>query len=176
MQRKGAPSWQDIRAVHPPTAICGAFRMHGAHILPKGAVFGCMARESCHELAIFPSKATFGIHGAQKLPRMAAREHTAAESCHGKTLGNASRENIATASQAKRAHQGAIPLPSDAGERISRVFCHRRAPGNASRHNLATTGCPRRTPRVAARDVMRRRTRRFVVAEKVSCGLRVSMR
>ena len=112
-------------------------------------VFGCMARESCHELAIFPSKATFGMHGAQKLLRMAAWERTAAESCHGKTLGNAPRENIATASQAKSA-SGRNPATVGRWERISRVFCHRRAPGNASRHNLATTGCPRRTPRAAA--------------------------
>ena len=71
---KSAPSWQDLRAVYSQTAICRAFRMHGAHILPKPAHFGCMACESCRELAIFPSEATFGMHGAQKLPRMAARE------------------------------------------------------------------------------------------------------
>ena len=100
---KAAPSWQDLRAVYPQTAVCRAFRMHGAHILPKPAHFGCMARESCHELAIFPSEATFGMHGAQNLPRSDARERTAAESCHGKTPENASRENIATASQAKSA-------------------------------------------------------------------------
>ena len=93
---KSAPSWQDIRAVYPPTAVCGAFRMHGTHILPKPAHFGCMARESCRELAIFPSEAHFGIHGVKKLPRIAARERTAAESCHGKALENASRENLVT--------------------------------------------------------------------------------
>ena len=71
---KSAPSWQDLRAVYSQTAVCRAFRMHGAHILPKPAHFGCMACESCRELAIFPSEATFGMHGAQKLPRMAARE------------------------------------------------------------------------------------------------------
>ena len=43
------------------------------------------------------------MHGAQNLPRIDARERTAAESCHGKTPGNAPRENIATASQAKSA-------------------------------------------------------------------------
>ena len=89
--------------MYSQTAVCRAFRMHGAHILPKPAHFGCMARESCRELAIFPSKTTFGMHGAQNLPRIAARERTAAESCHGKTPENASRENIATASQAKSA-------------------------------------------------------------------------
>ena len=36
---KSAPSWQDLRAVYSQTAVCRAFRMHGAHILPKGARF-----------------------------------------------------------------------------------------------------------------------------------------
>ena len=100
---KAAPSWQDLRAVYSQTAICGAFRMHGAHILPEPAHFGYTAAICCHELAIFPPEAAFGMHGAQNLPRIDARERTAAESCHGKTPGNAPRENIATASQAKGA-------------------------------------------------------------------------
>ena len=133
---KRAPSWQDIRAVYPPTAICRAFRMHGAHILPKPAHFGCMACESCHELAIFPSEATFGMHGAQNLPRSDARERTAAESCHGKTPENASRENIATASQAKNA-SGRNPATIGRWERISQAFCHRRAPGE----RISATSC-----------------------------------
>ena len=142
---KRAPSRQELRAMHSRKAVCGAFRIHGAHILPKPAHFGCMARESCRELAIFPSEAAFGMHGVKKLPRIDARERTAAESCHGKTPENASRENIATASQAKGAsgrspatvgrwggtHRARIlPLPV-ARERISRISCHRRAPGNA---------------------------------------------
>ena len=99
-------------------------------------VFGCMARESCRELAIFPPEATFGMHGAQNLPRIAARGRTAAESCHGKTPENASRRNLVAARHSgthrarilplpvrPRAHQGAIPPPSDAGKRISRAFC-----------------------------------------------------
>ena len=80
---KRGPSWQDLRAVRSRKAICGAFRMHGAHILPKPAHFGCMARESCHELAIFPSEAPSEMHETKKLPRIAARERTVAESCHG---------------------------------------------------------------------------------------------
>ena len=119
-------------------------------------VFGCMARRSCRELAIFPPEATFGMHGAQNLPRIAARERTAAESCHGKTPENALRKYIATAGQAKSAsgrspatvgrwgtHRARILPPPDAEERISRAFCHRRAPGNASRHNLAMAGSPK---------------------------------
>ena len=159
---KRVPSWQDLRAVYPPTAICGAFRIHGAHILPKPARFGCMARESCHEAPFFSSEAPFGIHGVKKLPRIAARERTVAKHCHGLAPGNASRENIATASQAKSAsgrspaiverpgtHQGIIlPRPDAHAER-------------AARHSTMTP--------CAVRGA-------FVAAEKVSCGLRVSMR
>ena len=69
---KKAPSWQDIHVMHPPTAICRAFRIHGARILPKSAHFGCMAAICCQEGALFPSEAPFGIHEAQNLPRIAA--------------------------------------------------------------------------------------------------------
>ena len=142
---KRAPSWQDIRAVYPPTAICGAFRIHGAHILPKPARFGCMACESCQEGAIFPSEATFGMHGAQNLPRIDARERNAREYCHCQS----GQERIRAQSRHRRTP----------GERISRAFCHRRAPENASRHNLATTSRPRThfahiLPSVSARERM----------------------
>ena len=108
-----------------------------------------MARESCRELAIFPPEAAFGMHGAQNLPRIAARGRTAAESCHGKTLGNVSRENIATASQAKSAsgrnpatvgrwgtHFAGILPSASARERIRAQSCHRQAPENTSMKNL----------------------------------------
>ena len=144
---KRGPSWQDIRAVYPPTAVCGAFRMHGAHILPKPAHFGCVACESCRELAIFPSEAAFGMHGAQNLPRIAARERTAAESCHGKAPENASRHNLATTGRPRRTHRAPM--------------CHDAMLHNAPRCNTMMP-C---TVRGA-----------FVAAEKVSCGLRVSMR
>ena len=45
---KRAPPWQDLRAVYSRKAICRTFRMHGAHILPKPARFGCMAAICCH--------------------------------------------------------------------------------------------------------------------------------
>ena len=112
-------------------------------------VFGCMACESCRELAIFPSEAAFGMHGAQNLPRIAARERTAAESCHGKALGNASREYIAAASQAKGAsgrspatagrwetHFAGILPSASARERIRAQSCHRQVPENTSMKNL----------------------------------------
>ena len=115
-----------------------------------------MARESCRELAIFPSEAAFGMHGAQNLPRIAARERISRVFCHRQAPGNAPRRNLVAARPPRthrarilplpvrpRTHYGAIPPPSDAGERISRAFCHRRAPGNAPWRNLATTSRPR---------------------------------
>lgn len=86
---KRPPSWQDLRAVHSRKAICRAFRIHGAHILPSPARFGYMARESCHEGALFPSEALFRMHGVKKLPRIAARGCIARISCHRRVLGNA---------------------------------------------------------------------------------------
>ena len=152
MQRKGAlPGKISARCI-PKRLFAGHFGCMARISCQSQPVFGCMARESCRELAIFPSEAAFGMHGAQNLPRI------------------------------------------DARERISRAFCHRRTPGNASRHNLATTGRPRRTLRAPMRydtmrhDAMLHNAPRcntmmpcavrgaFVAAEKVSCGLRVSMR
>lgn len=86
---KRSPSWQDLRAVYSRKAICGAFRIHGARILPKSAHFGCMAAICCQEGALFPSEAPFGIHEAQNLPRIAARERTRAKYCHRQAPENA---------------------------------------------------------------------------------------
>ena len=109
-------------------------------------LFGCMARISCQNQLISDAwpEATFGMHGAQNLPRMAARERTAAESCHGKALENASRENIATASQAKGAsgrnpatvgrwetHFASILPSSSARERTVAEYCHYQSPESA---------------------------------------------
>ena len=86
---KRAPPWQDLRAMHSRKAICSAFRMHGARILPKPARFGCTAAICCQGGALFPSEAPSGMHEARKLPRMAARERTTAKSYHRQTPGNA---------------------------------------------------------------------------------------
>ena len=123
---KGALSPQDLHAVRSRKAVCGAFRMHSAHILPKPAHFEYTAAICCHELAIFPSEATFGMRGAQNLPRIAARERISrafchcqsgqgrirAQSRHRRTLGNAFRERFANraASSCGRAYCLAITL------------------------------------------------------------------
>ena len=122
--------------------------------------FGYMARESCQSQLIFDAWRRYVARKgrfSRPRPLSGCMER---KTCHGLPPGNAPRRNLATARPPRthrarilplpvrpRAHQGAIPPPSDAGERISRAFCHRRTPGNASRHNLATTGRPRRTPR-----------------------------
>lgn len=108
---KKAPSWQDIHLMHPPTAICRAFRIHGARILPKSAHFGCMAAICCQEGALFPSEAPFGIHEAQNLPRIAARERTRAKYCHCKALGNASEHNLAIARHPGTHQDEILPSP-----------------------------------------------------------------
>ena len=54
--------WQDVRAVHSPTALCGAFRMHSTHILPKLAVFEYIQAICCHEPVLFSSEAPSGTH------------------------------------------------------------------------------------------------------------------
>lgn len=113
--------WQDSRAVRDSRGQCGekgpslarssryafpkgdcwAFRIHGAHILPNPARFGCMAAICCQGGVLFPSGAPSGMHEAKKLPRTAAWERTTAKSCHGLPPGNASRRNIAAASHSR---------------------------------------------------------------------------
>ena len=92
-----APWRQDARAVHSPTALCGAFWMHSTHILPKIAVFEYMQAICCHELALFPSEAPSGTHQGTILPWPAAWERIRAQSCHGRQLENASGRYLAMA-------------------------------------------------------------------------------
>ena len=94
---ENAPWRQDARAVHSPTALCGAFRMHGAHILPKLAVFEYMQAICCHEPVFSPSEAPSGTHRGDISPRPAAWERIGAISRHGRQRGNASGRYLAMA-------------------------------------------------------------------------------
>ena len=94
---ENAPWWQDVRAVYSPTALCGAFWMHGAHILPELAVFEYMQAICCREPVFFPSEAPSGTHRGDTLPRPAARERIGAIPCHGRQLGNAPGRYLAMA-------------------------------------------------------------------------------
>ena len=100
---KRAPSWQDIHVVYPPTAICRAFRMHGAHILPKPAHFEYTAAIYCQEGALFPSEGFFGIHRGKILPSSDIRERITSTYRHRQALGNAFRGHLAVAER-PRAH------------------------------------------------------------------------
>ena len=110
---KRAPPWQDLRAVHSRKAICGAFRIHGARILPKPAHFGCMAAICCQGGALFSSEAPSGMHKAK--------------TCHGLPSRNASGRNLAIARR-PGTHRGRI-LPrlitcpkTKEGERTARLL------------------------------------------------------
>ena len=84
-------------------AKTSSFRMHGARILPRTGDFPVRDRFWDAWSAKLATDCRPGTHFASILPSASARERTAAESCRGKALGNASREYIATASQAKSA-------------------------------------------------------------------------
>ena len=94
---ENAPWRQDVRAVHSPTALCGAFWTHSTHILPKLAESECMQAICCREPVFFPSEAPSGTHRGDILPRPAARERIRAISRHGRQPGNVSEHNLAMA-------------------------------------------------------------------------------
>ena len=119
-------------------------------------LFGYMARISCQSQLISDAwRANLAMNWRFSRPRplSGCMER---KTCHGLPPGNAPRRNLATDRRSgthrarilplpvrPRAHQGAIPPPPDAGERISRAFCHRRAPENAPREYIATASRPR---------------------------------
>ena len=169
---KSAPSWQDLRAVYPPTAICGAFRTHGAHILPEPARFRMHGARILPRTGGFPARGRFrdawgeklatdcrpGTHRGGILPRQDPRERIAreychcqsgqerirAQSCHRRTLGNASRENIATTSRPRTHFAHILPSPG-AWECIASISCHRQISENAQRRHTATASRPSRS-------------------------------
>ncbi len=142
---KSAPSWQDLRAVYPPTAICGTFRMHGAHILPRPARFRMHGARILPRTGDFPVRGRFRdawsaklatdcrprTHRGGILPRQDPRERTAREYCrcqsgqgriraqsrHRRTLGNAFRGHFAIVERPGTHRGGILPLPV-ARERI----------------------------------------------------------
>ncbi len=132
--------------------------LHGkifARCIPKrlfAGLFGYMARTSCQSQLVLDTRRQYVATNwrfSRPKPLLGCMER---KTCHGLTPGNAPRRNLATARPPRthrasilplpvrpRAHQGAVPPPSDAGERISRAFCHRRAPGK----RIFATSCQR---------------------------------
>ena len=134
-------------------AKASSFWMHGAQILPRSP-------------PLFSSEAPFWIHGVKKMPRIAARERIRAQSCHRQAPGNAFHGHFAISERPQRHSAMCLNVlrrsPIDArAERPAHALRARRSCPRAARHS-ATTPC-------AVRGA-------FVAAEKVSCGLRVSMR
>ena len=179
--------WQDLRAVHDSRGPCSekgpflarssrgvssdgdlrgfsdtwrahlakasSFWMHGARILPRSP-------------PLFSSEAPFGIHGVKKLPRIAARERIRAQSCHRQAPGNAFHGHFAISERPQRHSAMCLNVL-----RRSPIDARAERPAHALR---ARRSCPRAARHSAAMPCAVRGA--FVAAEKVSCGLRVSMR
>ncbi len=140
--------WQDLRAVHDSRGPCsekGPFLARSPRgVFPNGCLQGIsdawrsyLAKASSfrmHGVRILPGRGDFPVRG----PFWDTWSEKIATDCR---LGT-HRGGILPLPVRPRAHQSAIPPPSDAGERISRAFCHRRVPGNASGHNLAIARHP----------------------------------
>lgn len=61
------PSWQDFHAVYSWLAVCGAFWIHRARILPKPSNFGYIVAICCHEGAFFSVRGSFGDASSENL-------------------------------------------------------------------------------------------------------------
>lgn len=95
-ERPSVRGWQDLRAVYSQTAVCGAFRMHSAHILPEPARFRMHGTRILPRTGDFPVRGHFrdawsaklatdcrpGTHFASIFPSASARERTVVKSCH----------------------------------------------------------------------------------------------
>ncbi len=153
-------------------AVCGAFRMHGAHILPEPARFRMHGARILPRTGDFPARGHFrdawsekiatdcrpGTHRGGILPRQGTRERTVrvychcqpgqecirAQSCHRRTLGNAFREHFAIVERPRTHFAHILPSPG-AWERIASISCHRQTSENAQRRHTATASRPSRS-------------------------------
>ena len=126
---KSAPPWQDLRAMHSRTALCSAFRIHGAHILPMPAHFGYTAAICCQGGALFLSGVPSRMHEAKNLPLLDVGERIASIYRHSQAPENAFREHPAVAEQPRAHRERALPW--------------HRPPWNALRTRIAVPGGPR---------------------------------
>ena len=135
---KSAPSWQDIHVVYPPTALCRAFRMHGAHILPKPAHFEYTAAIYCHEGALFPSEAFFGMHRGKILPSSDTRERITSTYRHRQALGNAFRGHLAVAERPRAHCEHTLLCAGLRGIQFAGICRHARPPDDAPRQHIVS--------------------------------------
>ena len=121
-------------------AVCGAFRMHGAHILPEPARFRMHGARILPRTGDFPVRGRFrdawsekiatdcrpGTHRGGILPRQGTRERTVRVYCHCQP----GQERIRAQSCRRRT----------LGGRTAREYCHYQSPGNAFRAYPAIAG------------------------------------
>ena len=134
---KRAPSRQELRAMHSRKAVCGAFRIHGAHILPKPAHFEYTAAIYCHEGALFPSEAFFGIHRGKILPSSDTRERITSTYRHRQALGNAFRGHLAVAERPRAHCEHTLLCAGLRRIQFAGICRHARPPDDAPRPHLA---------------------------------------
>ena len=84
-------------------AKASSFWIHGGDMLPRTGDFPVRGHFRDAWSAKLATDCRPGTHFASIFPSASARERTVVKSCHGKALGNAPREYIAAASQAKSA-------------------------------------------------------------------------
>ena len=148
---KSASSWQDLRAVYPPTAICGAFSDTWRAHLAKAS--------------------SFWMHGAQILPRSPPflvrgpfLDTWSEKKCHGLPPGNAPGRNLAIARRPGTHFTGILPSVSarNATAPCASTSCvaapSMLAPNAPPMPYVPVAHAPRRPPQ--RHDAMRR-TRRF---------------
>ena len=129
--------WQDLRTMHDSRGLCsekGPFlARYSRGVSSDGGLRGFSDTWRAH----LAKASSFWMHGARIVPRRGDSPvrgpfwDTWSEKIATDCRPGTHRARILPLPVRPRAHQGAIPPPSDAGERISRAFCHRRAPGNA---------------------------------------------
>ncbi len=162
--------------------------LHGkifARCIPKrlfAGLFGCMARISCQSQLISDAwRANLATNWRFSRPRplSGCMER---KTCHGLPPENAFREHFAIVERLGT-HQGIIlPRPDARAERSARPCATTpcatmpcaAAPQRPAHALRARRSCPRAARHSAAMPCAVRGA--FVAAEKVSCGLRVSMR
>ena len=165
-----AERWQDLRAVRDSRGPCserGPFLARSSRgVSSNGGLRGISDAWRAYLAKASPFSDAWRANLAanwrfsRPRPLLGCMER---KTCHGLPPGDAPRRNLATARPPgthrarilplpvrPRAHQGAIPPPSDAGgthfagilpsasarERIRAQSCHRQAPGNTSMKNL----------------------------------------
>ena len=135
-------------------SVCGAFRMHGAHILPEPARFRMHGARILPRTGDFPVRGRFRdawsaklatdcrprTHRGGILPRQDPRERTAREYCRCQSGQGRIRAQSRHRQMLGGAHCASILPSSSAWERTVAKSCHYQSPENAFRAYPAIAG------------------------------------